>query len=60
VVRYEEFGFSKDVLFNLETKGYKLEKINNLGNGQAIHWDEESAEWTGWSDPRRNGVNLGY
>jgi len=60
VVRYEEYGFAKDVLDILEGKGHKLEKINDLGNIQAILWEEDSAEWTGWSDPRRNGVSKGY
>jgi len=60
VVRYEKFGFSTDVLYNLEKKGHNLEKIDYLGNVQAILWDEDSAEWTGWSDPRRNGESKGY
>jgi len=60
VVRYEEFGFAKDVLDNLQKKGHYLEQVSDLGNVQAILWDEKNSEWTGWSDPRRNGTSQGY
>jgi gamma-glutamyltranspeptidase/glutathione hydrolase len=60
VVKYEEFGFSKDVLDNLLKRGHQQEQVNDLGNVQAILWNEENFEWTGWSDPRRNGVSQGY
>ena len=60
VVKYEKFGFSKDVLDNLQKRGHQLEQVNDLGNVQAILWDEENFEWTGWSDPRRNGASQGY
>jgi gamma-glutamyltranspeptidase/glutathione hydrolase len=60
IVRYEKFGFSNDVLDNLNKRGHQLEQVNNLGNVQAILWDEEKFEWTGWSDPRRNGCSQGY
>jgi gamma-glutamyltranspeptidase/glutathione hydrolase len=60
VVTYEEFGFSKDVLDNLIKRGHRLQQINFLGNVQAILWNDENKEWTGWSDPRRNGTSQGY
>jgi gamma-glutamyltranspeptidase/glutathione hydrolase len=60
VVKYEKFGFSLDVLDNLKKKGHQLEQVSDLGNVQAILWDELNSEWTGWSDPRRNGVSKGY
>jgi gamma-glutamyltranspeptidase/glutathione hydrolase len=60
IVKYEKNGFSLDVLLNLKKKGHQLEEVNDLGNVQAILWDEENSEWTGWSDPRRNGVSKGY
>jgi len=59
-VKYEKFGFSNDVLENLKKKGHQLEQVKDLGNVQAILWDELNSEWTGWSDPRRNGVSKGY
>jgi gamma-glutamyltranspeptidase/glutathione hydrolase len=60
VVKYERLGFSADVLDNLQKRGHQLEQVNNLGNVQAIIWDEEKSEWNGWSDPRRNGVSKGF
>jgi gamma-glutamyltranspeptidase/glutathione hydrolase len=59
-VRFERFGFSNDVLNSLEMKGHHLKEVSDLGNVQAILWDGENAEWTGWSDPRRNGTSKGY
>jgi gamma-glutamyltranspeptidase/glutathione hydrolase len=59
-IRYEEIGFSKDVLNNLKNKGHKLEKTGSIGDIQAILWDKSNKEWTGWSDPRRNGITEGY
>jgi gamma-glutamyltranspeptidase/glutathione hydrolase len=60
LVKYEEFGFPNDVLENLEKRGHQLEQVSDLGNVQAILWDEETQQWTGWSDPRRNGTSKGY
>jgi gamma-glutamyltranspeptidase/glutathione hydrolase len=60
IVKYEKFGFSNDVLTNLKMKGHHLKEVINLGNVQAILWDEENSEWTAWSDPRRNGTSKGY
>ena len=60
VIKYEKHGFSIDVLDNLRKKGHELDEISNLGNIQAILWDDKNEEWTGWSDPRRNGLSQGY
>ena len=58
--KFEKFGFSNDVLDNLKEKGHQLQEVDDLGNVQAILWDDKNSEWTGWSDPRRNGTSVGY
>jgi len=60
IVLYEDIWFSKDVVNNLKSKGHKLKQVNALGNVQAIMWDDDYKEWTGWSDPRGNGITSGY
>jgi gamma-glutamyltranspeptidase/glutathione hydrolase len=60
IVYYEKLGFSNDVLYNLHHKGHNLNKTGSIGCIQAILWNNRSQEWTGWSDPRRNGECKGF
>ena len=60
IIYYEHNGFSSDVLFNLRRKGHQLQETEALGDIQAIVKDCDKLEWTGWSDPRRNGLTKGY
>ncbi len=56
---YEDLGFARDVLFNLKQKGHALHKTGAIGCVQAILYDTQKMQWTGWSDPRQNGSCLG-
>ena len=60
VTYYEDPGFARDVIFNLEQKGHVMHKTGSVGCVQAILRDKEHEVWTGWSDPRRNGSCQGY
>lgn len=60
IIDYEKNGFPLDVLDNLERKGHQLRVIKALGDIQAILKDVDHSEWTGWSDPRRNGLSKGF
>ena len=56
----EKYGFIRDVKINLENKGHLVQIIGTLGDVQGILFDPVTGNWTGWSDPRGNGVCLGY
>jgi gamma-glutamyltranspeptidase/glutathione hydrolase len=56
MVSYEKNGFSLDVLKNLESRGHILRMVNILGDVQGIMRDSTNQEWTGWSDPRKDGL----
>jgi gamma-glutamyltranspeptidase/glutathione hydrolase len=49
-------GFSNDVLLNLKQKGHCIKVVGVLGDVQAIMWDRQYQEWSGWSDPRKDGL----
>jgi len=55
-ILYEKNGFSSDVLNILQSKGHSLKMVNILGDVQAIMWESTNQEWTGWSDPRKDGL----
>jgi len=57
---YEDPGFARDVIFNLEQKGHVLHRTGSIGRVQAILWDDKHYNWTGWSDPRGNGSCQGF
>ena len=59
-VYYEQKGFTIDVLNNLKNKGHLLKQTRSIGDVQAILWDGYHKEWTGWSDPRGNGLSRGF
>lgn len=59
IVRYESGGFSRDVITNLREMGHDLRPVYALGNVHALLWDPDHGEWTGWADPRINGVCKG-
>ncbi len=59
-IRIEQNGFSKDVINNLTNRGHKIIYSYQIGDIQAILWDSLNNEWTGWSDPRGNGLTKGY
>jgi len=59
-LKLENLGFSRDVQINLENKGHKLQITSVIGDVQGILFNQRTEEWTGWSDPRGNGVCLGY
>lgn len=60
VVYLERMGFTQDVKFNLMNRGHHLKTVEALGDIHAIKYNNSHNEWTGWSDPRRNGMALGY
>jgi len=49
-------GFSSDVLQKLTQKGHSIKVVSVLGDVQAIMWDRHYQEWSGWSDPRKDGL----
>ena len=59
-IKFEEIGFSLDVLENLKQKGHKINPVDKIGDVQAIIWNSDFQEWQGWSDPRGNGITKGY
>ena len=59
-LRLENLGFSKDVQINLEKRGHILQITDAIGDVQGILFDRVNEEWTGWSDPRGNGICIGF
>lgn len=59
-----EDRFSADLLNQLQSMGYAVEKMgemdNYFGGVQLILFDAENQIWIGSSDPRRPGAALGY
>jgi gamma-glutamyltranspeptidase/glutathione hydrolase len=52
----EENGFTADVVQNLKRKGHNIKIVGMLGDVQAIMRDTELQAWSGWSDPRKDGL----
>ena len=60
-LRYERFGFPKDVIENLEKRGYVVRQLNgSLGRVEAIVIDRKNGFLYGSTDPRGYGAALGY
>ncbi len=60
IVEIEE-GISKDVQKKLELKGHKLKKaLHPHGGGQIISIDWKEGRLSGASDPRKDGLAIGY
>ena len=56
-----EQGYSEKVATDLENKGHKIERtFNPIGGAQAIIYDEKKDILYGGSDPRKDGIALGY
>jgi gamma-glutamyltranspeptidase/glutathione hydrolase len=63
VVRYEPFGLSADTLRALESRGHKLEEATtprNIASAEGIMIEQGTSIRLGASDPRNDGVPLGY
>jgi gamma-glutamyltranspeptidase len=50
------YTFSRDVTDNLKHIGHTIQMVDLLGDVQAILGDEISQEWSGWNDPRKDGI----
>jgi gamma-glutamyltranspeptidase/glutathione hydrolase len=62
-VRYEPFGLSADTLRALVTRGHKLEEATtprNIASAEGIMIEERTGTRLGASDPRNDGVPIGY
>jgi gamma-glutamyltranspeptidase/glutathione hydrolase len=62
-VRMEPFGWSSDTLRALEGRGHKLEEATNprnIASAEGIMIEEGSSMRLGASDPRNDGVPVGY
>jgi gamma-glutamyltranspeptidase/glutathione hydrolase len=56
-----EDGVSPKAVQNLETKGHRVVRAGEaLGGGQAIELDHKEVALIGASDPRKDGLALGY
>jgi gamma-glutamyltranspeptidase/glutathione hydrolase len=63
LVRYEPFGLSADTLRALETRGHKFEEptpTGNIGSAEGVMIEEGTGMRLGASDPRNDGVPVGY
>jgi gamma-glutamyltranspeptidase/glutathione hydrolase len=59
-VYFEAYGVSPDTRSRLETMGHTLQLRDAIGNAQAIVVDRESGRRHGGSDPRGEGLALGF
>ena len=60
-LQWERFGFSKDVIANLEKRGYNFRpRGGTLGRVEAIMIDQKSGFLYGSTDPRGYGAAAGY
>jgi gamma-glutamyltranspeptidase/glutathione hydrolase len=60
-INFEKFGFSKDVIKNLETMGYKLnEQIRAPNEAMGIYIDPKTGYYYGGADTRGYGATVGY
>ena len=56
-----ERGISEDIAQNLAQRGHKIVRPDKpLGGAQAIWIDHDKGTLTGGSDPRKDGMALGY
>jgi gamma-glutamyltranspeptidase/glutathione hydrolase len=56
-----ESGYSDAVVASLRAKGHEVIRPDaGIGGAQAIRIDHESGVLTGGSDPRKDGIALGY
>ena len=60
IVYLEKNVFSKDVINNLESRGYNIQLRGSIGSAQGIVRNLETNELSGWSDPRNNGSVESY
>jgi gamma-glutamyltranspeptidase/glutathione hydrolase len=62
-VRFEPYGLSADTLRALESRGHKLEEAispRNIASAEGVMLEEVTNVRLGASDPRNDGVPLGY
>jgi gamma-glutamyltranspeptidase / glutathione hydrolase len=62
-VRHEPFGLSSDTLRALEARGHKIEEAaspRNIASAEGIMIEEGTLMRLGASDPRNDGVPVGY
>jgi gamma-glutamyltranspeptidase/glutathione hydrolase len=62
-VRFEPFGLSSDTMRALESRGHKLEEASNprnLASAEGVMIEEGTNMRLGASDPRNDGVPIGY
>jgi len=57
---YEKFGFSKDVLSNLISRGQNVKETDIIGIVEGIYIDRENNLYWGCSDKRGHGKAVGY
>jgi gamma-glutamyltranspeptidase/glutathione hydrolase len=63
LVRYEPFGLSADTMRALESRGHKLEEATNprnIASAEGIMIEEGTGTRLGASDPRNDGMPVGY
>ena len=62
-VRFEPFGLSADTIRALESRGHKLEEATtprNIASAEGVMIEEGTGMRLGASDPRNDGVPVGY
>ncbi len=62
-VRYEPYGLSSDTIRALESRGHKLEAATtprNIASAEGVMIEEGTGMRLGASDPRNDGVPVGY
>ena len=59
-IDYEKFGMTEDVKNNLKAMGYTIGNIRVLGRVEGIMIDQNKNIIYGASDPRTNGLAIGY
>ncbi len=59
-LRIEEKGFSADVISSLQNRGHKISLRGFMGDAEGIMVDPEAGTLFGASDPRGDGLAVGY
>jgi gamma-glutamyltranspeptidase/glutathione hydrolase len=63
IVLYEPFGLSSDTMRVLESRGHKLKEATNprnIASAEGVMIEEGTSMRLGASDPRNDGVPIGY
>ncbi|MCP4727853.1 MAG: gamma-glutamyltransferase [bacterium] len=60
LISYEKYGFSRDVIRNLEMKGHSLRMRYSIGDAHGILIDPKTGIYYGGADTRMEGAAVGY